>query len=434
MADRAEPSGAIDSSPTQPGPSPRQYRIVAAEGVASNLASQLTAAAVVLPFIAVALGGPLLAATLIYPVFTLANLTGAVMTPRILSSGRSSKTMLAVAVAGLAVLTAANAVGSAVLGEGMATGFVATAAAIGFLAGVSTVCFLDVVAGALQPGQQSRLPVLQSSLGAALVLLVTFLDRWIFGSEGGASDHIRLLWLGALALLVAAGTCLLLQAAPRPKPTAMRLRGGLRRGFALARRTPWLRRYLLVQTLFLTVSLGSAFYSAHGATMHGGVGGSLHLIVAVSSVGLLVFAVVWAPLRPRITLRGMYWLAGGLAFLAASLCIVAEMFRLTSAPWIYGIVLAMAAVSALAVSTAKQVWLLRNAGDDRLLIISFSQMVVGVASALIAGGLAALAHVQGAIWPVWLVLVLDVLAMTMIRWAPRLRMADVADHHHPAHF
>ena len=214
MADRLDPSGAIDPTPARPGPSPRQYRIVAIEGVASNLANQLTAAAVVLPFIAVALGGPLLAATLIYPVFTLANLTGAVMTPRILSSGRSSKTMLAVAVAGLAVLTGANAVGSALLGEQMATGFVATAAALGFLAGVSTVCFLDVVAGALQPGQQSRLPVLQSSLGAALVLLVTFLDRWIFGSEGGASDHIRLLWLGALALLVAAGTCLLLEAAP----------------------------------------------------------------------------------------------------------------------------------------------------------------------------------------------------------------------------
>ena len=53
----------------------------------------------------VALGGPLLAATLIYRCFALANLICAVTTPRILAWGRSSKTMLAVAVSGLAVFT-----------------------------------------------------------------------------------------------------------------------------------------------------------------------------------------------------------------------------------------------------------------------------------------------------------------------------------------
>ncbi len=358
------------------------------------------------------------------------------MTPKILAAGRSSKAILTIALVGAAVFTAANALGSSVLGERMATGFVATAAALGFLGGVSTVCFFDVVAGALVPGQQSRLPVLQSSLAAVLVLTITTVDQWVFGSGGGSSDHIRLLWLGAVALLVAALSCLFLPAATSARPGHARLVDTLARGFALTRSTRWLRRYLVVQTLFLSVSLGSAFFSAHGATLHGSVGGSLHLIVAVSSVGLLVFAVVWIPLRPHITLRGMYWLAGGLAFTAAALCVVADAFHLTAAVWLYGIVLALAAVSALAVSTAKQVWLLRRAGEDRLLIISFSQVVIGIASAIIAAGLAALAHIQGAIWPVYVVLALDLLAMTMIRWAPQLRMTDAAQpmigHGHPA--
>ncbi len=76
MADRREVEstpGPTARPPADPPPPAaarrsREFRIVASESVASNLGNQLTAAAVVLPFIAVALGGPLLAATLIYPV------------------------------------------------------------------------------------------------------------------------------------------------------------------------------------------------------------------------------------------------------------------------------------------------------------------------------------------------------------------------------
>jgi hypothetical protein len=424
MADGPDAARATAPSEPAPGGRRRPFRAVAVESVATNLANQLTAAAVVLPFIAVALGGPILAAALIYPVFTLANLAGAVATPSILASGRSSKAMLSVAVAAAAVFTVANAVGSQILGEQMATGFVATAAALGFVAGVSTVCFLDVVAGALAPSEQSRLPVLQSSIAGALVLTVTALDRLAFGDDDGPTAHVRLLWLGAAAMLIGALSCLLIQSAPRATASRMGLVDMLRRGLTLTRQNLWLRRYLLVQTLFLTVSLGSAFYSAHGATIHGATGGSLHLIVAVSSVGLLVFAVAWVPLRPHMGLRGLYWLAAALGLLSASLCILADVFRLASAPWIYGLILGAAAMSALAISTAKQVWLLRNARNDRVVIISFSQLVIGIASALIAAALAALAHVQGAIWPVYVVLLLDLVAMTMIRWAPSMRMTD----------
>jgi hypothetical protein len=394
--------------------------------VAANLGNQLTAAAVVLPFIAVALGGPLLAATLIYPIFALANLVGAVATPEILARGRSSKAMLTVAVSGGAVFTAANALGSQWFGETMAVAFVGTAAALGFLAGVSTVCFLDVVGGVLAPPEQSRLPVLQSSISAVLVLAITLVDSWAFDDAAGPTSHVRLLWLGAGALLVAAVSCLLIEATPRRARERIRLRDTLRREVQLVRDLPWFRRYLFVQTVFLTVSLGSAFYSAHGATMHGDVGGNLHLIVAMSSIGLLVFAVAWVPLRPHIGLRGLYWLAGGLSILSASLCVVVDQFELTSAVWFYGIILAAAAMSALAVSTAKQVWLLRDADTDRLLIISFSHLAIGMVSAGVATALAALAHLHGAIWPVYGVLGLNLLAVMTIRWAPRLQMTDSA--------
>jgi hypothetical protein len=427
MADRSDNVGSATPKAPPAPPRHRPFRAVATESVANNLAGQLTAAAVVLPFIAVALGGPLLAATLIYPVYTLANLIGVVVTPTLMASGRSSKFVLTASAVGLAAFTAVNAIGSQVLGEGMAIGFVATAAVLGFLSGMGTVSYLDVVAGSLAPPEQSRLPVLQSSLAAGLVLAITGLDRLAFGDVDAPSAHIRLLWLGALALLVAAASCLLIQTSEGPRPPHMRIRDILGRGVQLTRRTPWLRRYLLVQTLFLTVALGSAFYSAHGATTHGSVGGSLHLIVAVSSVGLLVFAVAWVPLRPHIGLRGMYWLAGGLAFLSASLCVVVDALALTSVAWVYGVILAASAISALAVTTAKQVWLLRDdIGPDRLEIISFTQLVVGLAAAVLGAALATLAHVQGAIWPVYVMLGLDLLAMTMIRWAPPLAMTKAA--------
>jgi hypothetical protein len=406
-------------------PRRRAYPVIATQSAAARLANRLSAAGVVLPFIAVALGGPLLAAALIYPVFTIARLTGVVATPAMLANGRSSKALLGLTGAGTAVLIAANALGSQLIGAGMAFAFVVTAGVLGFLAGVSTVCWFDVVAGSLAQHELSRLPVLQSWVAAALVLVISGVDWLVFAETGGPYSHVRLLWWGAAAMVVAAAICLLIEAATEQSRTRARLLDTLRRGHHHARHTSWVRRYLVVQTLFLTVSLGSAFYSAHGATIHGGIGGSLRLIVAVTSVGLLVFALVWVPMRPRIGLRGVYWLGGCLGFFAASLCAMVDLFELTSSAWIYGVILAAAAASALAVSTAKQVWLLRTVTTDRLVIIGFNQLVVGTVSALLGAMLAVVAHLHGAIWPVYLVLVLDALAVTTIRWVPPLRMVEV---------
>ena len=413
-----------DTSRSQATPAAKSgnFGVVVAEGIAANTAGQLSNAAVVLPFICVALGGPILAAALIYPAYVVFNLVGTLVSPALLDPRRTSKLILtACAIAG-AVVTVVNALGAEFLGSTMATAFVATAAALGFLFGLSAVCFVDVVADALHQHEHARLWIFQNAGSAAVVLIITTVDLLLFGGADTADGHLRLLWLAAGAMVVAAVCCGLIvleSHAPRPR---ISFRSSLHTGIALLRRRGWFRRFLLVQSLFLTTSLGTAFYSAHSATEHGNTSGSLHVIVACTAGGLVLFAVVWHRLRHRLGLRAMYTLAGGLGLAAAALTIVADRLDEPDAPWLYGIIMALAAVAALAVSSSRTVWMLRRATSERLVVISFSQLVVGVISAPIAGLLAVLAQIHGTIVPIVCVAVLNVLALAAIRWVPRMSL------------
>ena len=62
----------------------RNFTAAATESVSFAVATHLTAAAVVLPFICVAFGGSAFAAALIFPTYIAANLLGVVVAPRVL--------------------------------------------------------------------------------------------------------------------------------------------------------------------------------------------------------------------------------------------------------------------------------------------------------------------------------------------------------------
>jgi hypothetical protein len=70
------------------------------------------------------------------------------------------------------------------------------------------------------------------------------------------------------------------------------------------RKHPWVRDFLVTQVLFLSIALGTSFYSVHGATLHGQKSEALHYIVAVTAIGSLLFTALWTLSRHRATIRG----------------------------------------------------------------------------------------------------------------------------------
>jgi hypothetical protein len=401
----------------------RNFRFLAGEGIASNLSYQLTAAGVVLPFICIALGGSPLLAAMILPFNTMAGIVGTALAPPLLARRRSNTAALAGLVGLTGLITVGNALGSELVPDAMAFGFLLTGAALGIVGGVTSVCFVDVAAASLHPSYQSRLPILKSTIAAVLVLIVTASDYIFFARPDGPASHIGLLWVGSAALFVAAICCLFITPISPATLTRVTVLRSLELGMMMLRRMQWFRRYLVVQVLFLSVTLGTSFYSAHGASVNGSQHGSLHIIVACTSIGLVVFSTVWSRVRRFAELRYMYLAAGVLSTLAGILCVVVNVVpNSTATPWIFGVVLALSAMAALAVSSSKQFWLMRSLTVNRLAVIGFSQLVTAVATTLAALGLGVLSHLQGVIWPVYCVVGIDLLAMAAIRWVPALAL------------
>ena len=404
--------------------------MVAWQATSASIAARFTGVAIVLPFICIALGGPVLAATLIYPVWSVARLLGVLATPVLLGPRRSTKWMLTACLGAAAVIMTINAVGSQILGSAMGFAFVLTGAMLGFLVGVRGVCFMDLVSDALHSTEHGRLFVFRRIASCVVVVAVAGVDMLIFGVHAGSSAHIRLLWFGVLAMVISTVCGALIGAKAMGEhesattPARTTVRASLHTGASQVRRHGWFRRYLVVQIVFVTTSLGVVFYSAHGASLYGGSAVSLHLILAFSALGLLAFGVAWLPIKHRVTVRGMYSFAAALSVLAAGLCVFADRWARADAEWLYGVIIALAAVVTLAIGSTQRVWLLRQMTEHRLIVISYSNLLIGVAAALIAAGLGFLAHLHGVIWPVYCVLVLSLLALGTIGWAPNLRVVD----------
>ena len=81
----------------------RNFVASATESVSFAVANQLTAVAVVLPFICVAFGGSAFAAALIFPTYTAANLLGVVLAPRVLGLRSVSRSLALILICGIGI-------------------------------------------------------------------------------------------------------------------------------------------------------------------------------------------------------------------------------------------------------------------------------------------------------------------------------------------
>lgn len=138
-----------------------------------------------------------------------------------------------------------------------------------------------------------------------------------------------------------------------------------------------------------------------------------------TSVGLMVGSLFWRWVFTHSGVRGMLVGCALMSALAALICIVTEIYEYWSLQWVHGIVLFLATVAYQAIFAAGISWVSAFAGQqDRATLIGFGALVVAVQSTVLGAILGAIAHNSEAIWPVVIVLVLNLLAAAAAVKAP----------------
>ncbi|MFE5670470.1 hypothetical protein ACFQ58_02565 [Agromyces sp. NPDC056523] len=417
----------------------RNFVAAAAESVSFAVANQLTAVAVVLPFICIAFGGSPFAAALIFPTYTAANLFGVVMAPRLLGL-RSVARSLALLLTLIATVFAITGIGITLVGEEWLNGLWLVAAVLGVLGGVASIARIEVMSSSLASAEKSAISVVQGTGGAVLTLAITVVMGTFFLDPNGKDAHVALLWIGITAMAVAA--LALLPIRPTGSgPAVPRRSVGILAALKMRpdRKYPWVREFLITQILFLSITLGTSFYSVHGATLHGQKSEALHHIVALTAVGSLLFTALWTLSRHRATIRGLLLTAAGLGVASAIAALIADSLDVQALPILSGLVITLAAAGGAATSSTRSTWMYLYLGrDDDIEVIVFCQVVVGITATGVGLVFGMLAHLETSA-PTWGMLLLSGYALYHARRAPSDRIAEtkaghLLDHHHAHHW
>jgi hypothetical protein len=405
-------------------PPRRNYGLLLGQGAGYGLAGKLASTNVVLPFLCAALGGSLLVAGLLDPLQTLGSLIGFTLAPQILSTRLPSRIVLGLmdiaagallfVLAGVSLLLPNRSLAVDVVFAGVALG-------VGIVSGVGIVAFTDLLARGIHPDRRSTLLLTQAAIGGALACLVAIASVWLFASRDPIVGHVSLMWVAG-GFLVLAGLCSLLVGVEHVPMTAGQRRNlvtTLKDGAAAARRYPWLRRYLIQQVLFLSVALATTFFSIRVAALHGSVPGSLAVLIAVASTALVVGALLWKRVLKSRGYRGM--LVGGTvcSTLAAAGAVTVERLGLIGSPLVHAVFILLATLANDAVSVAKSAYLVEHAEPAELPELSaFTQLAIGLASAVVAAVIATLAQIHGTVWPSAILLGLNIIAVVAATRTP----------------
>ncbi|OBH76333.1 hypothetical protein A5681_09085 [Mycobacterium scrofulaceum] len=366
------------------------------QGTLYTAGMQLSNCAVVLPVIC-AHQGLSWAAGLIFPAYGMGALTGNSISPAVLQrSGRMRHLLLAAVGATAAAMLMLDAF---IPWTGMLTAavFLLTCVVSGIVVGIGCVGYPDLVSNKLSASRRGELLLIQGAIGSVLATGVTLLVVPMLAHGNQMAYRRDLLWLGAVGLAASAIAALFVGPMRSASVTSrMSVRDTYRQGFAVARSQSWFRRYVLTYLLFAPVNLGTFFYTLRAAHHHG----SLHVLIVLSSVGLVLGSTLWRRAFRIFGVRGMLLGSALLSVAAIVLCMAAESSGQWSHAWAYGTAFFLATVAAQAIFPSSVSWISVVAAEEhRGTLIGFASTLYNVASAVLGVALGAIAQMHGTIWP-----------------------------------
>lgn len=391
----------------------RNSSVLLAQGTFYTVAVQLTSVTAVIPFICAELGAKGVVVALLVPIYTIGTLFGNVFIAQILRWHTSIVAVLLGNVCLQALLIIANAIDIEFLPKNVSPYLLLlTSALIGVSSGCSRVVVSLSTAALLPRERQSRLLIQQAGYGAVLVMLISAYSAGFLSDDSPGIDNAELLWVGAAAMIVSAICCFGLRQARDVMP-AERMRMGevLIAGVRRFRGASWLRRYLVTQVAFTSITLGSVFYGIYSSESLGPDNGALDSILAFVGLGLLAGIGIWSYVRKRFDVRGMLLCSALIGACAAVLCLTLMTSRLLPMVWTFGLAMMLTAIASQAVFPASHDWIEREVTDDeRVVVLSFTQIVVSVVAIGIAFVFGVVARHGSALWPLTIMLALNAIA------------------------
>ncbi|MBI2694263.1 hypothetical protein [Mycobacterium nebraskense] len=391
------------------------FRRLLSQGTLYTAGMQLSNCAVVLPFIC-AHQGITWVAGLLFPAYGMGAIAGNSMAPAVLQRAGQKRHLLMAAIAGTVaamVLLDALIPWTGVL---IAAVFVLTCLGSGVAVGISCVAYPDLISNKLSASRRGELLLIQGAIGSVLATVLMLLVVPALAHGDSMAYRRDLLWLGAGGLAASAVAALFVGPIKSASiTTRLSVRDTYRQGFAVARSQSWFRRYVITYLLFAPINLGTVFYTLRTAHHSG----TLHVLVVLSSVGLVLGSTVWRKVFRVFGVRGMLLGSALLSVAAVVLCIVAESSGQWFHMWAYGTAFFLATVAGQAIFASAVSWISVAAPEQhRGTLIGFGSTVYNVASTVLGAALGSIAQMHSTIWPDVLLLILTVAAALAALGAP----------------
>ena len=380
----------------------------------------LASVTIVLPYI-LSTQGVIWAAGLIYPAYIVGYIIGNASAPAVVarSGARVHLVLAGSAVAQAAcVLIEATAASTDFFVAGV---FLTMSVVAGIACGINTIAEAEIVSRKLPEARRPGYFLACTAVGSLAVIASTLLLTPFLAARDPHHSQVDLLWLGAAGILIA-GIAAVAVGPVRPEwdePLAGGLATSYRDGWKVARSQPWFQQNLITQVLFVPISLSATFYTLHSQQAFGDAPGNLHALVVFGGLGIIVGAPFWRYVFKAAGVRGMLVTSAVISFCTALICIVAEVFDEWSLDWVHGFVIMLSMVAAQAIFSASISWISAFApAHERATLIAFGTLLVAIQAILLGGILGAIAHNSSAIWPVVVILLMNLCAAVVATRAP----------------
>jgi len=393
------------------------YRVLLGQGVSTNAARELTSVKLVLPFLYTSVGAPVFFAGLLVPIATAAKIGVQTFAAPLIGAARSNKKFLALAALATALaLVLISLTLDLVTVPWLVAIFLFVALVLGASAGLGSLAFQNLIGRTLTHETRSRLLFTQSSLAGIFAMIVAFASQIVLKPGTSLVAHQELIWLGIGLFLISALVITAIREPPAPTDTSQQ--GGPRRrglaelgeGFRIALALGWFRRFLIARTLYLSIELAMPFFSIHAASYHGNSVIGLNAFVIASSIGLVVGGFFW-PRIGRGAVRTILILAACITCLGGLLAMAIELKLVSQGIFLYAIVFVLISLGAQGIQNGRTLYLIGTATDhERPYCIAVGSVTIGLIAIAFGALLGALGGFQGVVWPIFALMVLNILA------------------------
>jgi hypothetical protein len=396
------------------------FRTLLSQGTFVNVSYQLASATIVLPFIYVAVGAPVVFAGLILPIVQISGLISFLIGAPLLGAPwlRKWYIVLATIIVAAAMTVVGLAAQVSLADFWIVILFLVVAGVVGMSQGLSGMAFKDLIARVVSEQRRSHLLFAQTGIAGILTILIAFGTRRLVDHTDALDEHLEMLWVGILVMLLACVVTAMVRETPLTAgrgssdrrtskliddPSTPRLKAddSMTGQFRFVMREGWYRRYLVQRALLLSVELATPFYALHAASQHVHKHGSLSIFVIASSMALVVSGIFWRRVSEK-SVRLVFRLAAIIAGMAGGIAIATELDPALQSVWSHGVVFFLIVLARQGSSNARTLYLIRWATDtERPFFMAISGVTIGGLGILAAFFFGALAHLQAAIWPVW---------------------------------